>query len=631
MLTLSYNGQNIPLDDNFSIRLTWVNPACYFDKIPGDYGVGIDIPVNEYSRTYFGNPHRFEKYTPGSEFVNDRKFENVEIRYSGMLLMSGTLNITNATPETYTGWLQSDVGVMGEEQREKYINELPWNDDGTTDTDFVNKADYIEGEDDYCCAEIHNLIWWDDKGRVETETIKYFNEDGEEEMKEEDITVLTTKFKENFLSYINQRSGDNSINVIGIDTLSTACVLSPFLFLSFAVKEILKMCEWYIEKNILTGEGIESGKENDVFEGLFIYNNWSIVKNSFATSEQVISVYDDVTHQYSEKTVNQIETIYWEFDTVKYNNMVPRIKLADFLISLQNYLNIVFFFKPGHKVDIIDREAIMDTEAIDLADWFLDEWIMGERKNVKLKFVSEYDKEDRMYGDEFHDLSDRLDDILEAVETFDELEAITTDPEGSIRLVIEENNYYEFKWSVEVGLDELRYEHQLDIREWRFISTGPQPYYFNSEGNDEEEINTGASCLKMNNEIGWPIANGRPQVLQKGNFDMIKNVWNDFSLRLMYYHGRDYAYTTNIDDTMDLNWEEDNGIFDVRWKKWSRFWANRLPVEGKFALPMNMIYYVVNNITNKFRTRHGEFLIEEMEVEIGLNLVGNTTIRGYKI
>lgn len=628
MLTISYNGHNIPLDSSFSLRLTWVNPACFFNEIPGNVGVGIDIPVNEYSRTYFGNPHRFEKYSSG----NDRKFSGVEIRYSGMLLMSGTLVITNATKDTYSGWLQSDLGVLGEEQREKYINELPWNNNGTTDTDFINKTDYIEGEDEYCCAEIYNPVWWDDKGKVKEETVVYYDEDGDKLEKSEDVTVLTTKFKENFLSYINRRSGGNSINVIGNDSYSTACVLSPYLFLSFAVKEILKMTGYYTtDKNIFeSGVGSGSGEVPSPFTGLFIYNNWNIVKNSFATALDTVPRWNPETLGYVDEEVNRITAIYWEFDTVKYANLVPRIPLSDFILSLQNYLNIVFLFKPGHKVDIIDRDAIIDTDAIDLDDYFLEEWIIGERKNVTLKFIAQYDKEDRMFGDEFHDLSDRRDDILDAVEDFETLETITTDPVGSIRLVRDENNYYEWKWSVNVGQDENDLEHHIDILAWQFISSGPQPY-FTGTGDEEEEIKTNASTLKMNMLIGQPIANGRPAVLQKGNYCMIKDVWNEFSLRLMFYHGEDYAYTEKEDASMDLNWEEDNGIFATRWKKWSRFWCNRLPVQGTFALPMNVIYYITNNITNKFRTRHGEFIIEEMEVEIGLNLIGNTTIRGYKI
>jgi hypothetical protein len=46
---------------------------------------------------------------------------------------------------------------------------------------------------------------------------------------------------------------------------------------------------------------------------------------------------------------------------------------------------------------------------------------------------------------------------------------------------------------------------------------------------------------------------------------------------------------------------------------------------------MNVLYHVIQNITGRFRTMHGEFIIEKMETEFGSNMVGHTTIRGYKV
>ena len=67
---------------------------------------GIDIPVNDFSRTIFGNPHRFERTRAGGP-----QFPGFEVRFSGVLLLSGTLNITNATTDKYSGWLQSELGT----------------------------------------------------------------------------------------------------------------------------------------------------------------------------------------------------------------------------------------------------------------------------------------------------------------------------------------------------------------------------------------------------------------------------------------------------------------------------------------------------------------------------------------
>jgi len=77
MLTLHYNGQQIPTRGDFSLRMEWVNPVCFMDSIPGNAGLGIDIPVNDHSRTIFGNPHRFEKHLAQA----DRSFPGFEVRF----------------------------------------------------------------------------------------------------------------------------------------------------------------------------------------------------------------------------------------------------------------------------------------------------------------------------------------------------------------------------------------------------------------------------------------------------------------------------------------------------------------------------------------------------------------------
>ena len=99
MLTLHYQNQVVPTGLDFSLRLEWSNPAARLDAIPGDVGLGISIPVNDYSRAVFGNPQRFERHVPASA----RRFPEFEVRYSGVLLQRGTLVITSATALEYSG------------------------------------------------------------------------------------------------------------------------------------------------------------------------------------------------------------------------------------------------------------------------------------------------------------------------------------------------------------------------------------------------------------------------------------------------------------------------------------------------------------------------------------------------
>ena len=98
MLAFLLNNLPLALNDDTSIRVTWFNPACYFDSIPGNTGLGIDIPFNDINRTYLGNPDRFQQLANDG----DKEFPNFEIRYDGFLLLSGTLIIQTANRTQYT-------------------------------------------------------------------------------------------------------------------------------------------------------------------------------------------------------------------------------------------------------------------------------------------------------------------------------------------------------------------------------------------------------------------------------------------------------------------------------------------------------------------------------------------------
>ena len=97
MLSLTLNGKVIPLQNDFSMRLTWKSAICDFEKIPSGYGLGLSFPINEHTRQIFGNPQRFSKYRT----ANDQKFPGFEARFSGVLLMAGTISVVNSSGGHY--------------------------------------------------------------------------------------------------------------------------------------------------------------------------------------------------------------------------------------------------------------------------------------------------------------------------------------------------------------------------------------------------------------------------------------------------------------------------------------------------------------------------------------------------
>ena len=606
------------------MRFSWVNPACKFDKVPGAAGLGIDIPVNDYTRTIFGHPNRFEKYSSGS----DRKFEDVAIRFGGVVLMVGTLNITNATSETYTGWLQSMVGTIGEEQREKKINELqlssetyPWGK--FREKTFENKADYDEDTDDYCLGEHFNKRFWEEIGRTEEYDEEYYDEEGVKQIRKVEISRLQKAHSDNFNYMVNK----TRFGVGDVVTTGEGCVVSAFLFLNFLLKEIFKRCQFFIDP-----DNNAFLDELDEYRNLAFYNNYNLLEPVILTETKENWQLDKATGQWLLVSEDEVKSITWEIGSnsnkINYVRMIPGINLGDLVLGLQNMLNIVFQFKDDYRVNVIDRLTILTMEPFDLTKYFMGEWIIGERKNTTLKFITDYDKNDAIISDDFHDITDRRGDFKEAVSTMDELnDLINSHPDfGEIRHVIENDEWYEYKWDVSVKNDGESETAEFDRVGWVKISTGPQPLLYGT-GDELEEIKTNIYTPYTHYIELVPVK------LQNGAIYPTRHLWNSFTPCLFFYLGDNAIANKNYAITHSLQWDDllGSGLFARRWEPWAAFWNNRLPVEGDFNLPLNVLYYVINNITSKFKTEQGEFIIEEMEVEFGLHMIGKTHIKGFKL
>lgn len=614
MLTLHYNNQPIPTGLDFSLRLVWSNPATRFDSIPGDAGLGIDIPVNDYSRAIFGNPQRYEKYTSASA----RKFPNFTIRYDGVLLQSGTLVITSATSEKYSGWLQSDVGVMGEAQREKFINEMEWPSINL----FANLTNYDEtAGHEYATIEVINPVFWEGIGRETEVEIKYYDEDGKLQTTEETWSVLKKHHRDIYGFKVNMSQNDGMIK-----DDDKAPVISPYLFFNYVVRELLRMNGFYLDKNFFDPENYPS---------MVVYNNFNIMFfNYILVSTEGWIYYEHpwlgtIAQPPSRKDIWKVHEFWWEHQPFQYRDLLPKISMKDLLIGIQNLFNVVFVFRKNRKVDIIDRQSILDEAAFDLDAYFIGDWEIGERLNVTLKFISEYDRDDAMFGQDYHDITERKANIKEPVADMAALEALprASLEVGEIRLVESLNKYYEYKWDVYADMDRNLKDNQVNVLQWVFISNGPQPLLY-GDGQDVEEIRTHISTLQLEKYL---IGAKKPTVMQRGNLGHMRNVWNNFSFRLMFYAGGHFGGPKDAQGENSLNWEGENGIFEKRWKKWARFWSTRQPVDGEFELPLNVLSYLISNITGKFRTRHGEFIIEDLEVEVAVNSMGKARIKAYKL
>lgn len=626
MLAFLVNNIPLALDASASVRIAWSNPACFFDSIPGDVAMGIDIPVNEVNRMLLGNPGRFEKLNDSSS----REITGFEIRFGGVLLLAGTLVIQSANAETYAGWCRSNVGNMGREHREKYIYDIAAFNENKT---FVNKPNYDPDTDQYGCPEIYNPDFFRDKGRKKDNYSRLVNNpnwyagSGEDQFITEfyEEEMITHGFKNYAFARVNRRNTDYTVKLgafqLGgiemIDELPVT-VVSPMLFLNHVIETLLRDAGFYMGTNAIA--------DNADLKKLVIYNNFDITSMGFYSThvlKEIIPMYDgEMVQSYATK----IESFYRNYqEKFRYRDLLPKVKLKDFIIGVQNLLNVCFHFLRNGKVNIIDREAIITATAIDIDTYLVGEWEKGEKIDTTLKFEFRHDNNDSMFRERWEDIDDRRADEKEPVATVAALDLIAAPSIGEVRFVQSLNVYMQYAWTQRVTGTDPDTENEItdDYLGWTYLAGNFQNGYFNRGTEDEEQITTPFSTL-ANNIIGQ-----LPEVQQPGNIKSIKFAYQNFSPRLLFYTGNNSGSfeTANI----ALDWEKTgNGLLATRWPKWSRFWCQRQPVSRGADLPINMLDFITRNITSKFRSREGEFIIETIETEFRLNSIGTSKITGYK-
>jgi hypothetical protein len=407
--------------------------------------------------------------------------------------------------------------------------------------------------------------------------------------------------------------------------LGKVTVVSPFFFLNYAIKEALKDNNFHIFSNYLN--------EDAQLRNLCIYNNYDITLTRYLQTgeliyqDQVVGrdqsgmiVMIDMPHSVGVKLFSYDRSYVYKLVP---KNHLPKMKVGDLILSTQNLTNVCFHFLPDNTVNILSREKILTGQSIDLDQFFLGDWEIGEQKNVALKFVREHDPNDLVFAERFNDLSDRKADIKPPVSDWTGLWAIDSPSEGEIRLMKSTNTFYEYKWITQEKVNGATMTSDTtDVLGWEEISIGLQNGWHEFGREQVEEIKSSWSGCYGNEQLTL--------VNQQGNMNTWKAKVQAFSPRLLINNPNNAGGTQNANFSFEYE-KENTGILPVYWKNWNRFWSNRLEVSGDFDLPVNVLRHVIYNICNKYRTREGEFLIEEMSCELFIDRIGTTQIKGFKV
>ena len=600
MPTIEKNNKALNTTVDFSVQIEDQSPLTKFDDIQGGKAIGISIPVNDVNRQILNNPDRFEKL--GQK--DDRKFTGYSIRHNGQVLMEGTLIIDETTKSEYSGWLRDLVGNLAERVKGKYINQTALGGEKT----FVAKTDYDPATDDYCCPKIFNRHFWRDRGKTVKTPKTVIDMEGTEFSKNEDIGNLTLQHLENEEYFVNYR------DITGLVTggLDKAPVVSPFLFLWKTVELILKDNGIFVAENFL--------KNDPELIRLCMYHTFNI-----AVQEMYTTSYTQFAHDYwgdmtQEQETFKITGMTWATDKFQYKDLLPKMGLGNFILAIQNKLNVVFDFNGIDEVRIIDREAVLISEAYDIDEYAIGEWEPGDRKDVTIKLSDEKDSNDAAFSDNWQDLSDIRDYIGEPV--IQRTDLPLTAELDEIRLVTGEERYYQYHWYTPEAENADGTMQQEDILDWEAISLRFQPYFYNDGDRDNEEISSKLGTLRQS-------ANGYPIVQQQGNCAAFRTRFTSFSPRLFFYLDGDAAAHQTA--ALSLDYDGDNGIAAKRFRYTLPFMANALTVKRTFKLPASIYHYVRSQkAAMAFRTREGSFVIDKMTATANRAQLIRCEIEAYK-
>jgi len=319
--------------------------------------------------------------------------------------------------------------------------------------------------------------------------------------------------------------------------------------------------------------------------------------------------------EFGQETWEWIEVTVTERALGKFDlaNSMPDVKISDFIIAIQNRLNIAFVFDQD-KVKIIDRQALILSESTEDITHLATSNPLVLLPEAPDGFVIswKHDTSDELFSDEyFKKIDEYLVYLKDPVANTPEMYALT--PEiNEIRFIESLGVYYRFAhYDFEAGGWGYKWQ-QWSIAYQNYLSGGM-----------EEKYDSQLSTLQMvNYQRTMDLPSIRiPYTKQPGNYADNPEK-SEFSARLLFYHGMqaDHSggtYPMGSNDLTDregdaisgksltlLN-EGDQGIYSQRWLKYLIWYHSRkemkylLTQSGTLAFDRKYSIFGLNLILKK--------------------------------
>ena len=354
-----------------------------------------------------------------------------------------------------------------------------------------------------------------------------------------------------YQNFFNFNTGNNLIT-----TENATAVITPFPFVAYLLKQIFKFAQYKIKVNEF--------EENPQLIKKVLYTNNSIIRLTY-------SLVGGIWGAGPTRTLDK-----WDMTKI-----VPDVKISNFLIWLQNHLNICFVFDRNREVRIIDREKRMNMAA---STFLLDKIVVNttnskfDKDKRGVEFKQEFDTNDHHFTEKYgwRKLSDDdYKNMKPSVPTYDDLP--TPAEAGDVRLV--DQDWY-FKWQEYTVLDTNGNETEFKSWRWEAYTNRHQNMKIGEE--DFEKIETGFSPTDYRGQIH--VQGNAPLWMTTPEFHECKpKLLNYIGVHDEIPRGGGNGSIEHKTVGNDLYYGE-NPLYLTRWKNTVRFFINRVPGDFKMTL-----------------------------------------------
>ncbi len=579
-LYITANGVPLDLPEDAAISLSFNNPWIdKSDKVQASFSFPFTLPATPNNIKALEHPYRINKSTTSTTI------SNAIIGYDNTELFTGVLIVTNASERGIE--VSFGVGSSGfySEVKDKVVIDL--DPDNEIDLGITSPADMIlkllettvgtSPDFDYAYPAYPCVVFpVYNEQFIDSDTM---------------VDYVEYAWPRNFQNYMKVAADNEPFYNYNASYIFP----TPFVYLNYVIDLIIS--------NTNYKEAATSFLKTDTeLNSLVIYNNYD-----------VYGLLPEAPYTFFLK------------------NLIPEIKVVDFIKSIENYLNVYFDYALiSRKLRIVDvEELILDPNYID--------WTDGAEAYPLIQYTEKTGYTLKMATDANNSFM-TIDEVVykqiyaikNSVADLTALNAIVDPVVDEVRFVLSQGQYYIYTI--------------VDVSNTLAWSVFIIDFTTHTVGDGGLQIETKAGTLGMhpatlvNDNTGDPDEALFPRTDQRGNGPFFNGKYSSFSLRLLFYRGwqetRDGGYypmgssgIKNLTDDLSFNyslfWKHKNqsgveiGLAEKRYKNYL-YWISNIRKTVKYRRYCSIADLQNLSFAKKYRIGQTNYFIQQLNVTLGM-------------